>query len=392
MTLEPPRAAAARDRPIAVALLFLRLGAIAFGGPAAHVGLMRHEFVERRRWVSDQRFMDLLGVTNLIPGPNSTEMAIHLGYVRAGWPGLVGAGIAFVLPATGIVAALAWAYVHFGSTPQVEWLLYGVRPVVIAVVIHAIWGLGRATLRTWHTIAVAVAVVPLALLGVNELVLLAGGALVGAALRLGRERLATRPFDRWFGFAVLGWPAAAGATAVTAFSFLGLALAFLKIGAVLYGGGYVLLAFMRGEFVQRLGWLTDRQLLDAIAIGQVTPGPLFTSATFVGYLLGGFAGAAIATAAIFAPSFVFVAAVAPFMGRIRESAVASALLDSVNATALGLMAAVTAQLGRQSLVDPLTAAVAVVALAALIRLRLNAVWPILAGAGVGLLGRLLMGG
>ena len=387
MTERPRSAQGATMRvgALATSLLFLRLGAIAFGGPAAHVALMRDEFVRRRKWLTDQHFMDLLGITNLIPGPNSTEMAIHLGFVRSGWAGLIGAGIAFILPAALMVGILAWAYVAYGSTPQAEWLLYGVRPVIIAVVVTAIWGLARTILRKWHAIAVAVAVIGPGLLGVNELALLFGGAAVGTALKLGR--------DRWeSGMPLVGallpllGPSALTATiaAVAApISLTTLGLTFLKIGAVLYGGGYVLVAFMRGDFVDRLGWLTDQQLLDAIAIGQLTPGPLFTSATFVGFLLAGTIGAVIATVAIFLPSFVFVAAVGPFVTRIRQNRWSGAMLDGVNAAALGLMAVVTVQLGRDSVVDVLTAALAVGTLGVLVFTKLSSVWIILGGAMVG---------
>ena len=368
----------------------MRLGAVAFGGPAAHVALMRHEFVERRRWLSEQRFLDLLGVTNLIPGPNSTEMAIHLGFERAGRLGMVVAGAGFILPAAAIVVALAWAYVEFSTVPAVGWLLYGVKPVVIAVVLHAMWGLGRRAMRTWRAALIGAAVFGLSLLGVSELALLAGGALAGGLLL--RPSLITgwRRAGLLIPFLPVGLPGVAAA-ATTPFGLGVMFLQFLKIGAVLYGSGYVLIAFMRGDFVERFGWLTDRQLLDAIAIGQVTPGPVFTTATFVGYLLGGFAGAAVATLAIFLPSFGFVAVTHPWVSRLRDSRRLSPLLDAVNATAVGLMGSVTLQLGRTALIDPLTAIVGGVALVTLVATKLNAVWLIAGGAVIGLVAKSLGG-
>lgn len=369
------------ERPLTITLLFLRLGLTAFGGPAAHIAMMRHEFVTRRAWLTDRRFLDLLGVTNLIPGPNSTEMAIHLGRERAGWRGLVGAGVAFIAPAAVMVSVLAWVYVEFGSTPAVTWVLYGVKPVVIAIVAQAIWGLGRVVVRRWQTALLAAVVIVLGLLGVNELVLLFGGAAVGAVLQ--RPRWLT---GRLSGVLVAPLASVGVVGAVpTTFSLLGMALLFLKIGAVLYGSGYVLLAFLRADFVERLGWLTETQLLDAVAIGQVTPGPVFTTATFIGFLLGGVPGAVVATVAIFLPSFVFVAAVHPLVERLRASSITAPILDAVNAAAVGLMTVVMVLLGRSALVDVPTILAALVALAVLIFTKVNSLWLIVAGAAMGAL-------
>ena len=367
------------ERPLTITLLFLRLGLTAFGGPAAHIAMMRHEFVTRRGWLTDRRFLDLLGVTNLIPGPNSTEMAIHLGRERAGWRGLAGAGAAFIAPAAVMVSVLAWFYVEFGSTPAVTWVLYGVKPVVIAIVAHAIWGLGRVVVRRWQTALVAVAVIALGLLGVNELLLLFGGGAVGALIQ--RPRWLTGRLS-----GVLLAPLASlnlAAVAPATFSLAGMALLFLKIGAVLYGSGYVLLAFLRADFVERLGWMTETQLLDAVAIGQVTPGPVFTTATFIGFLLAGVPGAVIATVAIFLPSFVFVAAVHPLVERLRASSVTAPILDAVNAAAVGLMTVVMVFLGRSAVVDVPTILAALAALAVLIFTKVNSLWLILAGAAMG---------
>jgi chromate transporter len=375
-----------------VMALFFRLGVIGFGGPAAHIALMREEVVKRRKWVSDERFLDLLGMTNLIPGPNSTEMAIHLGYTRAGWPGLVAGGVCFIAPAMVIVWTLAAGYARYGGEPQVGWLLYGVKPVIIAVVVQAIWGLLRTAVKGTLLAAVALAVLALSLMGLNEIALLFAGGLVvplARGLRGAWAAAAAAPAATLLGAAA---PAAAqGVTAVAPASLATLFLTFLKIGSVLYGSGYVLLAFLRNDFVERLGWLTDRQLLDAIAIGQFTPGPVLTTATFVGYLVGGGAGALLATVGIFLPSFVFVAASRPLLPRIRASRWTAAFLDGVNVAALGLMGAVTWELGRAALVDWLTALLALVATAMLVRLEVNSAWLILGGGVGGVVYRLVAG-
>jgi chromate transporter len=353
--------------------------------------MMRDEVVTRRKWLSDADFLDLLGATNLIPGPNSTEMAIHLGFKRAGWPGLIIAGLAFILPATLIVLALAWAYMEYGSTPEAGWLLYGVKPVIIAVVVQALWGLLRSAVKNWLLAATGIAVVVLYLLGVNELLLLFGGGVLVMILESVRRIWASRarlnssiwPFlpahSHFWG------QAAQTASGLATFDLWTLFLSFLKIGSVLYGSGYVLLAFLRGDFVERLGWLTDRQLLDAVAIGQLTPGPFFTTATFIGYILGGFAGGLVATLGIFVPAFVFVAISGPFIPRLRRSPWSASLLDGVNVAALGLMAAVSWQLGRGAIVDVWTVVIAVLSAILLIRFRVNSMWLILGGAALGYL-------
>ncbi len=361
-----------------VAALFLKLGFVAFGGPAAHIALMRDEVVTRRRWVTEQQFLDLLGASNLIPGPTSTELAIYLGYARAGWRGLVLAGTLFILPAALISLALAWVYVRYGSTPQAVWLLYGIKPVIIAVVVQAIWALARTAVKGWLLAAIGALVLGLYAAGVSEIVLLLGaGVLVMAARNAGRLRQRPRALVL---LPMLGAPAlsTAGAASVDPVSLF---FVFLKIGAVLYGSGYVLLAFLRNDFVVRLGWLTDQQLIDAVAVGQLTPGPVFTTATFIGYIVAGTSGAALATLAIFLPSFVFVAIVYPMVPRLRGSAWMSAFLDGVNVAAIGLMLAVTWQLGRSAVIDGPSAALALVATILLLRWRINSVW-LIAGAGV----------
>lgn len=381
-TLEAAEASR-RGSLVEVAGLFLKLGVTAFGGPAAHIAMMRDEVVRRRKWVTDQEFLDLLGATNLIPGPNSTEMAIHLGYVRAGWRGLIAGGSLFILPAMLMVLALAWAYVTYGSTPQAVWLLYGIKPVIIAVVLQAIWGLLRTAMKGPLLAAVGLVVVGLYMVGFNEIALMFGAGIFVMLVENARR------WRAWSGASALALLPMSGltasaATAAVPFSQGLLFLTFLKIGAVLYGSGYVLLAFLRNDFVERLGWLTNQQLLDAVAVGQFTPGPVFTTATFIGYVVGGVPGALLATLGIFLPSFVFVAAVNPVVPRLRRSPWMSGLLDGVNVAALGLMAAVTWELGRSAIIDPLTAILALAAAVLLIRLKVNSAWLVLGGGLVGL--------
>lgn len=389
-----------------VILFFLRLGVTAFGGPAAHIAMMQQELVRRRKWLSDQQFLDLLGEVNLIPGPNSTELAIYLGYLRAGWPGMLAAGICFIGPAMLIVLTLAWAYVTFGTAPEAAWLLYGIKPVVIAIVAQALIGLGRTALRGLPPLLFALALMLLYLLGINELVLLFGGGVLFAALqwpRLRRDRARKLAGETghvlilpWIGSLSTGaatkvaeWAPAAVVVASQAvpYSPLVLFLTFLKIGAVLYGSGYVLLAFLRDDFVHGLHWLTDRQLLDAVSIGQLTPGPVFTTATFIGYVLGGWQGGLLATIAIFLPSFAFVPLIHRLAAVLRRSPWTRPILDGVNVAALALMAGVMLQLAQAALVDLLTWALAVVAFLLLWRFKLNSAWLILGAATVGLIAR-----
>lgn len=373
-----------------VAGLFLRLGFTAFGGPAAHVAMMREEVVKRRQWVSEARFAELFGVANLIPGPTSTELAIYLGYVRAGWAGLLVAGACFIGPAMLMVLALAWAYVTYGALPQINWLFYGIQPVVVAIISQAVWNLGRTVFKGAWSIVVALGVTALYLLGVNVLVLLFGGGLVFGLIRGAQQMRANRsrptalaalpaPASLW----ARGWAVAAAVAAVP-FSQALLFWTFLKIGAVIYGSGYVLLAFLRADLVQNLHWLTDKQLLDAVSVGQFTPGPVFTTATFIGYLLGGWQGALLATVAIFLPSFVLIPLVHPLAARLRRSPVTAPLLDGVNVAAVALMAGVLVQLAQHALTDWLTWALALGALAILMRFKVNSAWLILLGAAVGL--------
>jgi chromate transporter len=401
-----------RARLLELASLFLKLGTIGFGGPAAHIAMMEDEVVRRRRWLERERFLDLVGAVNLIPGPNSTELAIHIGHLRGGWTGLVVAGVSFILPAFLIVLACAWAYVRFGALPAAESVLYGVKPVVIAVVLQALVGLGRTAARTRLLAGAGLAALCAIVFGVHELlVLLAAGVLLvirhlvaagrspappaAAAIAAGSGTVAGSPALASAGPAATGsaaaLPLAAAAltsasvpVAAASFGLLPLFLFFLKVGSVLFGSGYVLLAFLRADLVERHGWLTEAQLLDAVAVGQVTPGPVFTTATFVGYVLGGGPGALVATLGIFLPAFVFVALSGPLIPRLRRSPVAGAFLDGVNVASLALMAAVTAVLARAAIVDATTLLAALAALLLLMRFGVNSSWLVLGGAFLGL--------
>lgn len=387
-----------------LAWAFLRLGLLSFGGPAAHIALMEDEFVIRRRWLSHEKFLDLLGAANLIPGPSSTELAIHIGYLKAGWRGLIVAGVCFILPAMLIVWALAWAYDAYHALPYCDAILYGVKPVVVVVVFQALVKLGRTAARTPALARLAAAVTLLSLLGADALLLL---AVAGVAACLGRLSIkGSRCFAYTAAVVALfltpwrlarlhtaGFAATAGQAAEPA-GLWPLFLVFLKVGSVLYGSGYVLLAFLRSDLVERLHWLSEQQLLDAVAVGQVTPGPVFTTATFIGYLVAGSPGAIVATVAIFLPGFVLVALSGPIVPRLRRSPVAAAFLDGVNAASLALMAAVTLQLGASVLlgprgVDGAALLLTLVGAILLFRFRLNSAWLLLLGATAGLVAGLI---
>ena len=342
--------------------------------------MIHDEVVTRRHWLDDQRFLDLVGVTNLIPGPNSTEMTMHIGHERAGWRGLVTAGASFILPAALIVLAFAWAYVEYGETPSGEALLYGIKPVVLVIVVHALVKLGRAAINGWLTALIGAAAMAAYLVEFNELAILAIGGVAVVAIRSGSPTPSMSLLPTWGGEGL-----AAAATAMDSLSLGRLFMVFLKAGAFLFGSGYVLLAFLHNDLVNGLGVLTEQQLLDAIAIGQFTPGPVFTTATFIGYVLGGWPGAVVATVGIFLPSFFFVAAITPLARRVRDRPSTSALLDGVNAAAWGLMAGVSFQLGVDGLADPLSLMIAITAATLLWRTRLNSAWLIAGGGIVGLL-------
>lgn len=367
-----------------LARLFLKLGVIAFGGPAAHIAMMEDEVVTRRQWLSRQHFLDLVGATNLIPGPNSTEMTMHVGYERRGWPGLVVAGGLFILPAALITGALAWFYVHYGEFPAVQPFLVGIKPAVIAVILSALWRLSKTAMKSWTLIPIAAGVAIALALGVGEVTALIAGGIGGAAFILLYEHyrsgslpcLLTPVPALLIAFA----PQAASGDQVPLWK---LGLFFLKVGAVLYGSGYVLIAFLEGGLVQNFGWLTEEQLLDAIAIGQFTPGPVLTTATFVGYIIAGVPGAIVATVAIFLPSFVFVGILNPIIPRLRERRWAGAFLDAVNVSAVALMLVVVVELGATTLIS--WQAWVIFGLAAVLALfyRINAAYLVLGGAVLG---------
>ncbi|EDX84169.1 chromate transporter, CHR family [Synechococcus sp. PCC 7335] len=376
----PPEQQQSRLRELAS--VFFRLGVVAFGGPAAHVAMMDDEVVKRRRWMSRDQLLDLIGVTNLLPGPNSTELAIHIGYERARWRGLFVAGGSFIFPAMVMVWVLAALYVRYQTVPQVGWLLYGIKPVIIAVVLQALWKLGKKAAKDLPTTAVGLGAIALYFTGMNEILLLLLSGLVVMLVKNYQNRnvgvgAILLPFS--------GLLAQVGRTAATAVSigWGGVFLFFLKVGCVLYGSGYVLLAFLQRDLVEKQ-WLTSQQLLDAIAIGQITPGPVFTTATFVGYLLAGNAGAIAGTIGIFLPAFLLVGLVNPWVPKIRRSPWASGFLDGVNAGSLGLMAGVTYTLAQAAFVDWLTVGLALLSAVLVLRFKINSAWLVLAGGGIGL--------
>lgn len=381
-----------RTRLGELASVFLWLGTVAFGGPAAHIAMMDDEIVKRRQWMSREQLLDLMGVTNLLPGPNSTELAIHIGYERAGWRGLFVAGSCFILPALGLMWFLAAMYVRYEAVPQMEWLLYGVKPVIIGVVLKALWKLGKKAAKDRPTTVVGVGAIAAYFLGVNEIFLLLMAGLLVAAIKnwpgrgtaMGLFLLPVTGFSS-SGFSQTALLAQVGGVAATAVSvgWGSVFLFFLKIGSVLYGSGYVLLAFLQRDLVERHQWLTSQQLLDAVAIGQITPGPVLTTATFVGYVVAGHMGAIAGTVGIFLPAFLLVGIVNPWVPKLRQSKVASAFLDGVNAASLGLMAGVTYILTRAAVIDWVTLLLAIVSAIAVFRFKVNPAWIVLAGAGIG---------
>jgi chromate transporter len=376
-----------RDASLAeIALVFLKLGTIAFGGPAAHLAMMEEEFVRRRRWITHTDFLDRLATANLIPGPSSTEVAIFIGQLKRGWRGLIVAGCCFIIPAALIVSVIAWVYVRFGSLPKVEGVLSAIKPAVVAIVIQALGKLGRTGIRTPLLALIAALAAMLSLMGLSPvLVLILAGLLSASNLALKNRLLLSVAFPRIvlapkFLYRALA-VSALGAAVPVALSRL--FLSFLKIGSLIFGSGYVLLAFLQTEFVEHLHWLTDKQLIDAVAVGQFTPGPVFTTATFIGYIVAGWRGAVVATVGIFLPGFLLVAISGPLIPRLRRSASAAAALDGVVAGSLALMAVVTWQLGKASIVDWKTLTIFGASLAALLRFRMNSAFVIAVAAVVG---------
>lgn len=371
--------------------LFLKLGTIAFGGPAAHIAMMEEEVVHRRKWITREYFLDLVGATNLIPGPNSTEMAIHIGYTRAGVSGLIVSGLSFILPAVIITGILAWAYVSFGSVPQVAPFLFGIKPAVVSLILLAVIRLGRAAAKNMQLMVIGTAVAAASVLGVNEILALFSGGAIGVILYSvkGKESIKAQgwviPLLWQPGFRSVNAKAVvvASAAGIAGVSLWKLGLFFFKVGSVLYGSGYVLIAFIEGGLVKDYGWLTQQQLLDAIAVGQFTPGPVLSTATFVGYVVSGISGAVISTVAIFLPSFIFVLILNPVIPRLRASKTMSAFLDAVNISAIGLMAAVIIHFASSVLIDWRGILIAVAATVAGIRFKLNAAWLVMGGAATG---------
>ncbi|MEA5573077.1 chromate efflux transporter [Calothrix sp. UHCC 0171] len=386
-----------------LAKLFLKLGFIGFGGPVAHIAMIEDEVVKRRRWLTQEHFLDLLGATNLIPGPNSTEMAIHVGYVYGGWLGLIVAGISFIFPAVLITGIFAWVYVTYSTLPQFAPLLYGIKPAVFAIILNALWSLTKKAVKTRQLLVIAFGVALLVLVfKLNEIIALLIGGLLGMIwLRTGKTGELPGESANFL-IASLGagatWQATtAVATSVTTASTVNVTLwqlwwFFLKVGSVLFGGGYLLVAFLQGELVGQYGWLTQQQLLDAIAIGQFTPGPVLSTATFIGYVIAGVPGAIVATGGIFLPSFFFTAILNPLIPFLRSSKWTSAFLDSVNVSAVALMVVVTLQLGIATLtltkapfVDFLAVIIAIISAVLLIRCQVNSAWLVGGGAIIGLL-------
>lgn len=363
-----------------IARLFLRLGLTTFGGPAAHVAILELEVVERRKWVTPREFLDLVAATSFIPGPNSTELAMLLGHRRAGFRGLVVAGGSFLLPAVVLTSALAWAYVRFGALPVTEAVLYGVKPVIVAVILQALWTLGKVALRRRLHVVLAVLAAGANLLGAGEILVLFGVGLVAALAPSGSRADPEESAEGPSSAAFLAVPTTA---MVAGASSSGLFLVFLKIGSVLFGSGYVLVAFLRAELVQKLHWMTEAGLLDAVAAGQITPGPVFSTATFVGYVVGGASGAIAATAGIFLPAFVFSALSGPLVPRLRQSRWSSGFLDGLNVASLALMAIAALGFGRAAVVDPWTLGLLVASGALLVRFQVSSMWLILGGGVLG---------
>ena len=375
---------------------FLRLGVIAFGGPAAHIAIMRRELAAQRKWATDAEIVDMIGVANLVPGPNSTEMAMHLGAKRAGWPGLWLAGLAFILPATAMTIALAWAYLRWGATPAGEGIILGVQPFMLAIIVQAIWGLKSAALKGAETFVLVFVVAFAAAVGAGEVPLIFGAGFAMLVLHVALSGLTSSsratmprlprflrggkgPSRRDFAVAPI-----AAASALPGYSSWELFLVFLKIGGLLYGSGYVLLSFMQTELVTNRQWLTEQQLVHAISAGQFTPGPVFSTAGFAGYVIDGWRGAVLATLGIFLPSFLFVTVTYPLVPRLRRWKWTAPFLDGVNAAALALMAVVTIRLAQEVLDGWYTISLFALAAIVLLRFNPNSAWLALAGILAGL--------
>ena len=344
--------------------VFAKLGIFAFGGPAAHVAMMEDEVVTKRKWMSKERFIDMYGFTSLIPGPNSTEMAILIGYHRGGVIGLIIAGLSFILPAVAVVLVFAYIYVNYGSIPMVAGIFDGVKPVILAIVIQALFRLSKSILSSFEKALIFLAVLALSFFGLSEIPLI----LIGSATYLIIKKL---PKKKLYVVEPMSW--------------LMVFFVFLKIGSVLYGSGYVLLSFLETEFVIRYGAITAQTLLDAVAVGQFTPGPVFTTATFIGYTIAGLSGAIAATVGIFLPSFLLVGLVFPWFEKLRKNPILSILLDGLNAASIALMASVTIKLGMATLLGWESILIFIISAAILIKTKINSTWLILAGALIGII-------
>ena len=367
-----------------VCLVFLRLGTLSFGGPAAHIAMIEDEFVQKRQWLERGKFLELVGASNLIPGPTSTELAIYIGYLKAGWPGLIGAGVFFILPAMLIVLFLAHIYVLYGELPQVSFALYGVKPVIVAIIAQAIWNLGKTAVKDVPSGLIGGMALGLSFFVVNPLFLLMLSGVAMIAIKRAHKIKMNVFFAPLLALVDVTKNEAVQAAAGAKLSLAALFVTFFKIGAVLYGSGYVLLAFLWKDFVQNYQVLTSQQLLDAVAIGQVTPGPVFTTATFIGYVIAGIPGAIVATIAIFLPSFVFVPVISIFLSKIKNSAIASDFLAGVIVASLALMASVTWTLAMSSVIDWLTALLAMLSCIAIFKYRVNTTWLIFGGGAIGI--------
>ena len=376
-----------------IALLFLKLGTIAFGGPAAHIGMMEDEVVNKRKWMDRQHFLDLVGATNLIPGPNSTEMAIHCGYHRGGLPGLIVAGVSFIFPAMLITTAFAWLYVSYGSLPAIEPFFYGIKPAVLAVILSAIYRLGQKALKGWKTGLIGAGVLIVSFAGISEVIAILAGGVIGMfwlyfSKQLQSEKIlpafvpiSLAIFPNFKALLITAAVAAAGAITVAQIFWV-----FLKVGAILFGSGYVLVAYLDAELVNRLGWLTRRELLDAIAIGQFTPGPVLSASTFIGYQIHGLSGAVWATAGIFLPSFLFVLILNPLVPKLRKSRLTSCFLDAVNIGAVAIMVVVILKMGKDILLDWRATVIALQSLVLVFGFRKIATgWAVVMGAACGYL-------
>ena len=364
-----------------VAKLFLKLGITGFGGPAVHISMMQEEVVVKKKWLSEQHFLDLIGATNLIPGPNSTEMAIHIGQERAGWKGLIVAGICFILPAVLITGFFAWLYKEFGQLPELKPFLYGIKPAIIAIILSAIFPLAKKSLKTVQLAVIGSVVLVLSLLHYNEIFILFGAGIVALfiyALKNSSSEIKTNNLIPIAFFSVPN-------TTLISATNLNLFLIFLKIGAILYGSGYVLFAFLDAELVSK-GLLTRTQLIDAIAVGQFTPGPVFSAVTFVGYQINGISGAVISTIAIFLPSFIFVAILNPLVKKMRNSKPFSVFLDAVNVASIAIIVSICYQLGKDTITDWRTILIAIVSiLIALNYKKINSALVVLGGSILGFL-------